>query len=89
MRHICQLGFLVFYVREDLVQICGVECVNIILRLRGMCIILGINNQDPAATTEHDIRLHDWQHITHAIIQSPRDLGHIDCYLREFLAVVF
>jgi hypothetical protein len=36
MRHIRQLSFFVFHVCEDLIQICGVERMNIILCLRGI-----------------------------------------------------
>ena len=59
---------------ENLIQIAGMERVDIILSLRGMRVVLGVNNENLAASGEHNIALHDRQHRPNSIIQGPWNL---------------
>lgn len=41
-----------------LVQITGVDFVDVVLLLRCMCVIFGIDNKHFATSSEHDVALH-------------------------------
>ena len=43
--------------------------VNDALGLRGVCIVLGINNQNLIASGQHNIALHDRKHGDNFIVQ--------------------
>ena len=60
MSFFAKLGVLVLHIGEDLIQVIRVKGVNIILRLRGMGVIFGIDNQYLVTLREHNIALHDW-----------------------------
>lgn len=55
---IAELGILVLHISEYLIQIAGMQSVNIILHLRGVSIIFGIDYQNIAAFCQHNIALH-------------------------------
>ena len=74
MRPTAKLRILILDIGENLVQIAGMKRVDIVLSLRGMRLILGIDDQYLAASCEHDVTLHDRQHRPNPIIQGPRDL---------------
>lgn len=84
-----ELRILVLDVGKDLIQIAGVERVDVVLSLRGVRVILGVDDKHLAASGEHDVALHYRQHSPDTIIQSPRDLRSSRCHLRTFLGVVF
>ena len=63
--------------------------MDIILCLRRMGIILGINDQHLIPSGQHDVALHDRQHGTKAVIQCPRDLRGRCLNLRALPGIVF
>ena len=74
MRFITKPCILVLDVSENLIQIARVQCVDIVLRLRRMRIVFGVNDENRIILGQHLIALHHWQHRPNTIIQSPWDL---------------
>lgn len=69
-----ELRILVLDVGKDLIQIAGMERVDVVLSLRGMRVILSVNDKHLAPSGEHDVALHYRQHRPDTIIQ-----GHGIC----------
>lgn len=84
-----ELRILVLDVGKDLIQIAGMERVDIVRSLRGMRVILGVNDKHLATSGEHDVALHYRQHRPDTIIQGPQDLRGRRRHLRTLLGVVF
>lgn len=57
-----ELRILVLDVGKDLIQIAGMERVDVVLSLRGVRVILGVDDKHLAASGEHDVALHYRQH---------------------------
>ena len=78
---------------EYLIQIVGMQCMNIELHLGGMRVIFSVDNQglvDIALLIgKHNIALHCRQHHADAIVQSPVNLRCSNPDLRVVLLVVF
>ena len=53
-----ELRILVLDVGKDLLQIAGMERVYVVLSLRGMRVILSVNDKHLAPSGEHDVALH-------------------------------
>lgn len=83
-----ELCILVLDIGENLIQICRMQCMNIVVRLSRMRVILGVDDK-PRASGEHDIALHYRQHRPDTIIPSPRDPRSHRCHLRTLLGIVF
>ena len=83
-----ELRILVLDVGKDLIQIAGMERVDVVLSLRGMRVILSVNDKHLAPSGEHDVALHYRQHRPDTIIQGPRDLRGRRRHLRSFLGVI-
>ena len=71
---IAELGIFVLHISEYLILIAGMQSVNIILHLRGVSIIFGINDKNLVVLCQRNIALHNWEHCTESIIQRPRNL---------------
>ena len=74
MRLITKLYILILDASENLIQIAGVQRVNIVLRLHRMRIVFDINDENCITLGQHDVTLHDRQHCSNTIFQYPRYL---------------
>lgn len=88
MRFVAELRLFVLHIGENLIQITGMHGMHIILSLRGVCIVLGINDEDLIASGQHNIALHDRKHGANSIVQRPRNLRCRCRYLWTFLGVI-
>ena len=88
MRFVAELRLFVLHIGENLIQITGMQGMHIILSLRGMCIVLGINDEDLIASGQHNVALHDRKHGANSIVQRPRNLRCRCRYLWTFLGVI-
>lgn len=88
MRFAAEFRLFVLHIGENLIQITGMQGMHIILSLRGVCIVLGINDQDLIASGQHNVTLHDWEQGADTVIQRPLNLRCCRCYLRTFLGVI-
>ena len=68
MRFISKLGVFVFHISENLIQIAGMERVDVVLSLRSVSIVLGVNDENFVAPSQHNIALHDWEHSSDTIV---------------------
>lgn len=59
--------FLVFDIGENLVQIAGMNCVDVVLSLQCMSVVFCVNDENLAAAGERDIALHYGNLFTDAI----------------------
>ena len=57
MRLITKLCILVLDVSENLIQIARVQCVDIVLPLRRMRIVFGVNDENRIILGQHDVCL--------------------------------
>ena len=73
MRLIPKLGILLLDIGKDLVQIAGVQRVNIILYLRRVRIVLGIYDKDRISLGQHNVALHDREHGPNARRPRPKE----------------
>ena len=62
MRLVTKLCILVLDVSENLIQIARVQCVDIVLPLRRMRIVFGVNDENRIILGQHDVALHYRQH---------------------------
>ena len=68
MRFVAELRLFVLHIGENLIQITGMQGMHIILSLRGMCLVLGINDEDLIASGQHNVALHDRKHGADTVI---------------------
>mgnify|MGYP005770578841 FL=1 len=75
-------SILIFDVGENLVQIAGMERMDIILGLHRMGVVLGVNDENLIAPGEHDVAPHHRQQGPHVIVQGPQNPGSCRRYPR-------
>ena len=59
VRLIPELHILILDVSKNLIQISGMERMDVVLSLRGMRIILGVNDKHLITSGEHNVALHN------------------------------
>ena len=84
-----KLRLFVLHIGEDLIEISGMQGMHIILRLRGVGVILCVDDQHLAPFGKGDVALHHGQHVPHIVVQRPRDLRGVSVQLRMLAAIVF
>ena len=88
MRFSAEFCIFVLYISENLIQIAGMKGVHIVLCLRGVCIVLGINDKNLVISSQHNVALHNREHSSDTIVQRPLDLRDRRRHLRTFLCVI-